>query len=620
MFDYSMETCVYHLADYPKTYSENMKLRAKILKRAARDLEYRAYVKELFYKDPLFAFNVFFFTLDTRKRPFHKQPFCTYPFQDRAILDIIEAIETGRNPLKKYDLPIEKSRDMGVSWLLIGVYTWIWLNPEGGADFLLGSQKFEFVDAKGNPRTLFEKIRFLLYNLPKWLQPKGFKKNDHDNSARIINPETGASITGESNTDTFSTAGRYASAGYDEFAKWKDTDESAWVAGGDASPCRIPVSTAFGAAGKFYDLVTSGRPKIRLHWSLHPEKAAEAYCRWPRSPEEDLTIDAPVRSPWFDNECLRRDAKEIAQELEMDYIGAGGLVFDGPNQMQRIRVMLREPMQVEQAFEVDITKGALKPITTPRDFDGYVVQWGPLRKTASYAIGVDVAEGKENGDYSVVKVIDRERKCDVMSFRSKCNELMVADVAEIVQRWLTKRVEVVVGKEFETWIPWLAVETTGPGLSTFNLLAERGVANLFMMPTFDSVKGQAATSKGWKTTQASRNQLVTGIREWLETASGRCAPVTVKELTTFVRNKVGKPEAKSGAHDDEVMALGIALQCDVLSPPEVRLEPVVLREDGLDARIFELVPEGNGLEERCLADLHSRQDTMGKFEEYHFGY
>ena len=189
------------MKSYPKEHRESLEFRASLLATCEKDLEARAKVKELFFKDILFAFNVFFFTLDVRRRPEHHRCFCTYRFQDEAILEIYEAIQKGE------DLVIEKSRDMGCSWMVILVYLYCWLDPKGGGDFLLGSRIEDYVDKKGDMRTLFEKARYALYKLPYWLKPRGFKKRKHDYYMRLINPETGASMM-ERWTRSFATSRR----------------------------------------------------------------------------------------------------------------------------------------------------------------------------------------------------------------------------------------------------------------------------------------------------------------------------------------------------------------------------------------------------------------------------
>lgn len=588
------------LNEYPKTYRENLEWRRKILFKAKEDLAFRAKVKELFHRDIIFAFNAFFYTLDVRRRPEHHQPFCTYPYQDETLLKIVDHINAGE------DIPLEKSRDMGASWMVILVFLWFWLDPAGGTDFLLGSRIEDYVDKKGDMRTLMEKARYALKKLPKWIRPKGFNFKKHDNFMRLQNPETGASITGESNNANFSTGGRYAAVLFDEFAKWEGTDRAAWTAAGDATPCRIPVSTPFGAAGQYYDLVTDPtKDKVRLHWSLHPLKSAGAYCNWPRKKDDEELVQEDlerlIRSPWYDRECQRRSALEVAQELDIDYIGAGNPVFDG-KAGKRVGTLLRIARKPCSFKDFDLGELSLKDVPEVRDSGGFLLIFREPDPKTLYTVGVDVVEGVEGGDYCVVKVLNRTTKdCDA-SYFSQLSEVELSRVVKIIADYYTT---------FDA--PWVGIETNGPGLATFNFCAEvYDVDNLFMMPVFDSAKQAVSHKKGWRTTQQSRNMLITGIKEWLETAQGWGDPRLCREFTTFVRNKNGKAEAKEGCNDDEVIAWGICIQVDLLAPEYDYVEDVAKREDGLPYDVFnpKAIPIPDDpitIEERCLATVMRKQ-------------
>lgn len=60
-----------------------------------------------------FFLNGFGWTYDPRRHPFAKLPFILYSFQVKAMADLLDVIA-------KEDLLIEKSRDMGASWLCLG--------------------------------------------------------------------------------------------------------------------------------------------------------------------------------------------------------------------------------------------------------------------------------------------------------------------------------------------------------------------------------------------------------------------------------------------------------------------------------------------------------------------
>lgn len=583
---------------YPKTYRENMEFRAKLLRKAQADYVFRAKLKELFFRDILFAFNCFFYTLDVRKRPFHNQPFITYSFQDKVILDIQRAITEG------FDLPNEKSRDLGLSWIVILIFQHAWLSPKGGADFLCGSRIEDYVDKHGDMRTILEKFRYALYKLPNWLMPKNFNRKTHDNFMRILNPETGSALTGESNNPNFSTGGRYAGILLDEFAKWKDTATQAWTAAGDASPCRIPVSSAFGVGGKFYDLTHSSCPKLRLHWTLHPEKAAGAYCRFPRSEEELLfTPEELIRSPWYDKEEKRRTAEEMAQELDIKYLGSGSMVFSGKaaRRIDRLLRIARKPLRM---LVVDFESKFLSPAENLRDNEGAFILWEEFAKTKSYTFGVDICEGKGTaGDFSVIKILCRETKSIVASYYSKIDEIRLALVLFLLSNYIEER-------SFEP--PWIGIETIGPGLSTFDLCAElHEMTNLFMMPRFDNATETLSVTKGWRTTQPSRNRLISGVKEWLLEAEGWVDPRCLSEMASFERTKTGRAEARQGTHDDEVIAFGIAIQVDLIAPMEEYQEPKKYLKDSL------LQLEEESFQEKEIIDFSTRclQFALAKQKE-----
>lgn len=590
------------LSKIPKTYRENLAWRRAILQKAKKDQVFRAKVRELFHRDIIFAFNAFFYTLDVRRRPFHHQPFCTYPYQEeKVLLQLVEAINGGK------DCPIEKSRDMGASWLVILTFLWFWLDPKGGTDFLLGSRIEDYVDKKGDMRTLMEKARYTLRKLPKWLLPKGFIWKKHDNFMRLQNPATGASITGESNNANFSTGGRYAAVLFDEFAKWEGTDKAAWTAAGDATPCRIPVSTPFGAAGQYYDLVTDPtKTKIRLHWSLHPMKALGAYCNWPRAKEdEDLVgeaLESLIRSPWYNKECQRRSPAEVAQELDIDYIGAGRPAFDG-KAGKRIGTLLKIGRAPETYYDFDLGGLKLIEIGEVRDSEGFLTVFRKPKKEDAYVVGVDVVEGTEDGDFAVLKVLNRRTKdCDA-TYWSRINEVELARVVKCVSDLYST-----------TDAPWVGIETNSPGLATFDFCAEvYDINNLFMMPVFDSAKQSVSFKKGWRTTESSRKVLVSGVKNWLIEKQGWGDSRLCREMTTFIVNKNKKPEAKAGCNDDEVMAWGVAIQVDLIAPEASYVAPVALREDGLALDVFNPKEDGSPktIQERCfLCALGKQQERI----------
>lgn len=227
-------------------------------------------------------------------------PLVLYPSQEVIVRDIYKGI-TGEYETKTPRI-LEKSRDMGATWLVLLIYLWFWMFGGEGNDFLVGSQTKEDVSQLGVMSTLMEKMRFQMSLQPVFLAPAGFDLDNpaHSSVFRIYNPVTGASIIGRANTMRFGRSGRFRSAFLDEFGFWDNTDAAAWRACSQSAKLRIGASTAHGRGNHFFALRSGKAGDVivhRLHWTQHPHKDQE----------------------WYDNECRTMSTEDIAQELDIDY-------------------------------------------------------------------------------------------------------------------------------------------------------------------------------------------------------------------------------------------------------------------------------------------------------------
>jgi phage terminase large subunit len=95
---------------------------------------------------------------------------------------------------------IEKSRDMGATWLAVSFSVWLFLF-EKNATVGWGSRKAASVDQIGDMSSIFEKIRWQLRYMPPAFWPNGFDPDKHMSYMKVFMPNGGASITGESGDD-----------------------------------------------------------------------------------------------------------------------------------------------------------------------------------------------------------------------------------------------------------------------------------------------------------------------------------------------------------------------------------------------------------------------------------
>lgn len=244
-------------------------------------------------------FYYYAWTADPRPdAPLYSVPFGLFDFQ----LDLVEWLWKLIFE-ERADGTIDKSRDMGVSWVVVGFSDAQFLLSPSRSPFtaLFGSRKEDYVNTTGDMSSLFEKLRYMLRLVPGWQLPKGWNPAKHAGSLKIENPETGATLTGESSNDDFGRAGRYTAIFFDEFASFPGGGYAAWTASSESTRSRIPISTPKGKFNKFSEIV-------------HDESTASCSLHWKKHPWKD--------DRWYDWQHTRMTAVEIAQELDLDYEGS----------------------------------------------------------------------------------------------------------------------------------------------------------------------------------------------------------------------------------------------------------------------------------------------------------
>jgi len=247
-------------------------------------------------------FDNYAWIVDPRNTILFAFPFERYPFQREATEWINDLIFV----LRSHGL-IDKSRDMGVTWLVVCLFVYYWLFPRGNSQFhaLITSYREDEVDQKGVPGTIFEKIRSQIRFLPSWMLPEGFKgtskgssKDDaHISHMRIVNPQNGSTIVGTTANAETGRSGRYSVVFFDESASIKD-DESSASAASQSTKCCLFVSTPKGKLNYFAKKRFSGDiPVLSFHWKKHPYKDER----------------------WYKGQKLNMSSEMIAQELDIDY-------------------------------------------------------------------------------------------------------------------------------------------------------------------------------------------------------------------------------------------------------------------------------------------------------------
>lgn len=528
----------------PKDTIQNLEWRAWYRAEAAKSAEFRAAFRAMCRDDFLFWINASGWIYEPRDSIV--APFITWPFQDDRSWKIVEAIG-------EQDLTVEKSRDMGATWLIITVMQWLATFHEN-MSFLMISRIADLVDKRDDPKALFTKLDFQIARQPHWLLPRWDRKAFH-----LLNLDMNSVIDGEATTESSSIGDRRTAILADEFREFpvggkKFLDESR-----DVTRCRIFNSTPGGTQIWFYKLCKDPkRRKIQMHWTVHPEKAKGLYF-----------VDQPVRghvnpewggkkprSPWYDEQCDKSSGEwDIAQNLDMDHIGSAFQFF---NEAVLSAAEGRDAKPPVAVGELEFDPDTLQPIGFTEQPNGRLRLWvtiaadgkPPMRN--GYAAGHDVSMG--SGASNSVAVVGCRQTCEqVAEFADPHVEPHdFARYCVALARWFH-------GAEM-IW------EDTGPGGIFGSNVMESGYRNVYYR-TDDKKQGAKPTDiPGWHpTTERKRAVLAELGRAIKQTAFAVRSAQLLAEMRHYIYDtdgtvrymEDGETDDPSGAganHGDRVIA------------------------------------------------------------------
>lgn len=559
---------------YSKNIDENARQRASLLTQCESDPQLRAEVKELFKRDILFAFNLWFWTFDTRTDSKHL-PFITYDFQDDAITRLNDAIENGR------DAFIDKSRDMGATWIVLGTFTWRYLTKMG-EEFRVGSRKEDFVDKVGDMGSLFEKIRYLLNRLPWFLLPQGFDGKKDMPYMKVVNRELGSAIIGEATNENFARGDRKKAVLFDEFQTWEKGDE-AWRSASDATPCKIALGTPQGEGNKFAELHRTEEVKTKIHliWWTHPKKAStsnsyKAILAGEGKLGKDQSKAPPgcyvdttgkIRSEWYDYEVARRTKEDVSENLDCDYLTSGRPIFD-TNKCKTNKDYSRPPIAVGNLNWLVAPTYSESGVCTNQDSlevefvennNGLYQIWEYPQEgyNEAYCIGADTAEGLEQGDYDAATCFSRiDEPKTVASLRE---HLRIHEYAEELAKF---------GTYYKGAI--IAVERNNHGHGVI-LELQRVYRKLWYKEIFTKGYPTSTDRIGFETTSMSKPVVIGTLGKAISLDTFKDPDEGFwDETLTFVEDN-GRMEAQGKSkgqkcYDDRVMSRAITLWTHLSSP------------------------------------------------------
>ena len=550
----------------PRDVEQNLKYRARIHRRVMEDPSYADIMRDACARDPIFYINTFGYTYDSRLAPFTKLPFILYPFQERGLLEILRAMEP-----PGYDLFVEKTRDMGASWLCVLAIEWMWhFAPKfGHPTFIMGSRDATYVDDAENDKSLFWKLDYFHEHQPDWLMPRGYNRDQHRQKMKMKNPENGSLISGETTTGNFARGARATAILLDEFAAVKE-GHSIMPSTLAATRCRIFNSTPQGINNAYYDIRQTGIKILRFHWSDHPIKNRGMYRTdgdgklhvinhdgYPVNYKPIL--DGDLRSPEFDATEARSSPRQMAQEWNIDYLGSGHQFFTSSAIQGAIRKFARPPVVIGNLGYDSITG---EPLTFREEENGYVHLWCLLNKDGKigderkFVLGCDVSAGTGSSN-STLAAYDESSHEKVLEYANPyIRPEEFARQAVAVARWLNKAL--------------LIWENNGVGRQFGSRIIELGYSNIYYRRREDKVFHEVTQVPGWASTKETKLSLFEQYRSVVEKGElANRSKVALEETLEYVFNTAGgvshsresdkaDPTGAKTNHGDRVVADALA--------------------------------------------------------------
>jgi intein/homing endonuclease len=241
-------------------------------------------------------------------------------------------------------------------------------------------------------------------------------------------------------------------------------------------------------------------------------------------------------STWYEQMCMgmNNDAKMIAQELDVSFIGSGGNVIN------------------EEYIEFHEKNNVKEPKYTA-GLEQEIWVWEEPKEGHQYIAGIDVSRG-DGEDSSTIVIVDFTTMEQVMEYQGKIQPDLLAQIVE---------------EYGNLYKAYSVVDVTGGmGVSTVLKLLEFEYKHLH----YDDTNGKILSARQRELTSYNKQNKIPGFHatnvrlpmisnlEYKIRTNGikiRSSRL-ISEMKTFIY-KNGRPDHMEGYHDDLIMSLGMAL-------------------------------------------------------------
>jgi hypothetical protein len=417
-----------------------------------------------------------------------------------------------------------KARQLGMTtWVAAGFFLRTITHP--------GTLTVQVAHDQESAEEIFRIVHRFLETLPETLQRNPLLQTSRANVRQLVFPRIDCEYRVETAADP--NAGRgltIQNLHCSEVARWPRDGAEVLASLRAAVPPHGAVileSTPNGAGGVFYDAwqraEETGYTRHFFPWWMERKYAREGGGRFSLTDEEEQLMRRHGLSRA--QIAFRREIRanfrglarqEYAEDASSCFLESGECVFD---------------------LEALAKRCAELPKPASSRENGRLLTWLPAKAGSEYVVGADPAGGGVDGDFACAQVIERRTGLQCAELHGHCTP------SELASRIAS------LGREYGDAL--VAVERNNHGHAV--------LAHLTTSCEYPNLYKQGG-QLGWLTSAASRPPMIENFGAILAaTPELFSSERLLNECRTFVRNAGGVPAAASGAHDDCVMAMAIAL-------------------------------------------------------------
>jgi hypothetical protein len=405
----------------------------------------------------------------------------------------------------------------------------------------------------------FNKVKFAYENLPEAIRKALPARNDREGELRF---DHGSSIS----VDTSFRGGTLRRLHISEFGKisikFPKKAEEIVTGAFEAVPIdgRIDIeSTAEGMTGRFYDMCMEAIKKkdakdkltsLDFKFHFNPWFNSEEYRLNPEGvtiphklagyfnmleDSHGIKLDSSQKA-WYakkaeqQKEFIKREYPSYPEEA---FLNSGRPVFD----TEQVSAAIARAEKLEY-IRCDISKDRIHPSE-----HGQYKIYKTKQLGRKYAIGADVAEGLETGDYSTMTVVNKDLE-QVMSYHGHIHPDLFG--AELIKA----------GYLYDTAL--IAPEVNNHGLTTLTRLTNSNYPNIYTREALEQYGTDWTSKVGWHTNAKTKpmmlDEFIAMFRDGLCTIND---VETLREMLTLTYNPDGSVNLNG---KDRVVSFCIALQ------------------------------------------------------------